>query len=285
MAGNIDIYIEFDGEKYQLPVLPAEVQIQSASGNESAATIALGEVTILKMRKLRSLTIESFFPAHPNYPFCRTRENFKKPSAYLRIIEKAQTELIPARLTITNTGLSTFWVSVEDFRYSRAQDDSISYSLSLKEYRPFGQRAKTMEQNASLFDETSESVLTESFGQVREPTDYAVGDRVVVSGIYYSSPDGALALLESSVDFMQQPYTSAVAALWKVRKDIGNVSVLNGQRCIIIDRDMSRITHYDAPIVGDVDVPVAAPYCYHIADLETRKAIGWVAEYQMRRLT
>lgn len=285
MAGNIDIYLEFEGEMYQLPVLPAQLHIQSASGNESAETIALGEVTILKMRKLRALTIESFFPAHSGYPFCRTRENFKKPQAYLRIIEKAQTELIPARLTITNTGLSTFWVSVEDFRHTMAQDDSIAYSLSLKEYRPYGQRAKTMEQNPSLFDETSESVLTESFGQVREPTDYAVGDRMIVSGIYYSSPDGALALLDSPVDFMQQPYTSAAAALWKARKDIGNVSVLNGQRCIIIDRDMGKITHYDAPIVGDVDVPVAAPYCYHIADLETRKAIGWVAKYQMQRLT
>lgn len=282
---NIDITLEFDGEKYVLPILPAQLQIQSASGNEGAETIALGEVTILRMRKLRTLVIESFFPSNPNYPFCRTRENFRKPQEYLQAIERAQTELIPARLTITNCGLSAFWVSVEDFKFVRAQDENVNYSLSLKEYRPYGQRAKTMEQNSALFEENAESVLTESFGQVREPSGFAVGDRVIVSGIYYSSPDGAAALLDAPTDFMQEPYSATVAAAMKSIKELGNIGTLNGQRCIIIDRDMAKVTHYDAPIIGDIDITVTAPYSYYIADLESRESIGWVAESQMRRLS
>lgn len=284
MAGNVDIILEFDGEQYMLPILPAQLQIQTQSGNESAETIALGEVTILKMRKLRALTIESFFPSHPNYPFCRTRDAFKKPVEYLRVIERAQTELIPARLTITNCGLSSFWVSVEDFRFTKAQDDNVAYSLSLKEYRPYGQRAKTMEQTPDLFGlEETETVLTESVGQVREPTDFAIGDRVIVYGLYYSSSDGAPALLECADDFMHQPFSTALAAAWKARKGLGNVPILNARRCIIIDKELNKTKHYEVPLLVEVVTP--APYCYHIATLDTREALGWVAGIQMKRLT
>jgi hypothetical protein len=283
----VDIYFDIDNERFQMPILPPSVEVLSPSGNEPSETIALGEITILRDRKLRSLRIDSFFPAtERSYPFIRTKDAFILPTQYMAAFERAKSEQIPARLTITGVGLSSFWVSIEDFTtvYGRTRD--IDYSLIIKEYRPFGQRAKTLEKNSSLFESIqTETTYAESFGQIREPSDYAVGDRVIVTGRYWSSPDGALPLLVAPANFMLGRYSEVQAAIYAQRQGLLNAPDLNRQRCIIIDREMDRIKRYDLPIAGDTDFAIPTSYRYHVANLETRESIGWVESRQMERLT
>lgn len=284
MASNVKITFEFDGKKYVLPVLPPSIQITSPSGNESAEVIKLGEITIMKTRKLRTMTIESFFPVSAQaFPFCSTKEDFKRPAEYLKAFTNAQENKIPARFTVEGVGLNAFWVTVEEFSYTFGRDENVEYSLSLKEYKPYGQTSKTMEQYNDIFDDSTEQVSSDSDGEKREPEDYAIGDHVFVSGAYFKTPTGMYPPSTGLANFATEPLTSALYEFWHNRKNIPTES-LHGQRCIIIDRETSKTNHYDIPIAGEIDIPKPTPFPYHVADLDSRESYGWVAEYQMKRI-
>jgi len=288
MASNIDIYLETtNGLKYQLPVLPGDIQIASNSGNESVQTIALGEITILKRAQLKSLTIESFFPGHDCYPFARCRgKTFKSPNEYISGFDRVQKYAEPMKLTITGIGLDAFWVSIETFSVTHGRNDDIQYSLSLKEYRPYGQTAKMLERIEQLYDfKVDDGELSEGTGQKRQPANFAIGDRVIVNGDYFANSYGVVPILDSPANFLMQPYSASLAAIWANRKDLGMRESLNERRCIIVDREMQKYKTYDVPVAGDVSIPSELnlyPFC--VADLGTRETIGWVSEKQMEHI-
>ena len=284
MASNIKITLEIEGKSYVLPILPPSIEVSSPSGNESADVIKLGEITIPKKRRLRTLTIDSFLPfSSTAFPFCMTRDSFMYPKEYITAFDKAQTEGTPARLTVEGCGLNAFYVTIEDFSYTFGRDRNIEYSLSLKEFRPYGQRGKTMEVYSDVFNEDESVEMTTNYGGIRQPGDYAIGDRVIVNGAYWASQTGLKPPISGLTNFATEPLTPALYELWRNRKQLDG-NVLSGQRCIIIDKEMDKTKTYDLPIMGDVDVPIPIPFRYHVADLDTRKAIGWVSGTQMERI-
>lgn len=288
MASNIDIYLEtVSGLKFKLPVPPEEIQISSNSGNESVQTIVLGEVTVLKRSQLKTLTIESFFPGHDCYPFSRCKGNeFEKPEVYISGFMRVQKNAEPMKLTVTNINLSAFWVSVEEFTITHGRNADIPFTLSLKEYRPYGQTAKMLEQIEPLYEFDVEVERPfEGTGKKRQAAKFAIGDRVIVNGNFYANAYGDIPILDTPSQFMMQPFTSALGAFWAGRKDLGKREPLSAQRCIIIDREMQKYKTYEWPVFGDTPIPADLnlyPFC--VADLETRKTIGWVAENQMEHI-
>lgn len=289
LTSPIDIYLEtINGEIYKLPILPEEIQIATSAGNESVQTIALGEITILKRSQLKTMTIESFFPGHDCYPFARvTKGAFEPPNVYISGLNRIMKAAEPVKLTITNIGLSAFWVSIEEFTPTHGRTDDIRYSLSLKEYRPYGQTAKMLEKIEPLYEYEAkdEDELQEAAGQTRQKAGFAIGDRVIVNGPFYSNSYGDIPILDTPTNFLMQPYSSALAAVWAGRKDLGVPEPLNAQRCIIVDHEMQKYKSYDVPVMGDVQIPSELnlyPFC--VANLETRQAIGWVSEKQMEHI-
>lgn len=269
----------------KLPILPPRIDITSPSTNEVVSTIKLGEVSILKNRGLRSLTIESFFPATAKaYPFCRTNDEFVPPREYIDAFESAKENKRPCRLTIENIGLNSFYVSIEDFTWTFGQTGDVDYSLSLREYRPYGTKAKNLERTETMFSDGEDATANthEEAGQEREPTDYAVGDKVIVNGMTFSTEDGWTQILEPAMHVMTNPYSAARAALM-LAWDLANSNILVNEKCIIIDKSMDRVMTLPTP-VGDHYEPVSAPYNYCIADLDSREKLGWVAKSQLRRL-
>lgn len=287
MSSEIRFTIEIDDKKYVLPIPPSEIQITSPTGNEQADVIGLGEITILKRRKLRTLQIDSFFPlSKDQYSFCQTNDNFKSAGEYIKAFEEAQINKKHACLTIENSGIKSFYVSIEDFSITQGVTGEISYTLSLKEFRPYGQTAKTLEQNQTLFDwDVQTNEVHTANGKKRPPKSFAIGDHVIVSGDYYVTSTGIKPPVEGPMNFLKTPFDSTLAEVWRNRKDLKTVEPLNAQRCIIIDRDDNRTTFIDLPILGYEAVTTITPYRYHVADLETRKSIGWVAEDQMTRIS
>ena len=64
MSGEkYSIVLEFAVGSLTLPVLPEKLEVKCAGDNGTAKVLSLGEVSLLRTRKLREITISSVFPA------------------------------------------------------------------------------------------------------------------------------------------------------------------------------------------------------------------------------
>lgn len=208
---------------------------------------------------------------------------------YVSAFTKAQENQTAARITVTNSGLKAFWCTIENFVYTKSQTDDVNYSLEIKEFRPYGKTSKQMEATGSLFEVRGDkAVLGAAVGQIRPPGEFAVGDKVLVTGQYFSTCDGIPFPIEAPMNFLQNPYSAVGASLWKSRKDLLYNEPLNKRRCIICDIAKEKTKYYDWPFAGEVDLGGVGFYQnsvpYQVADLSTRNTIGWVSKEQLVRL-
>ena len=271
------------GEPFYFPVLPERLNFKASSGNESLETIKLGEITVFGNRKLRTFDVESIFPNSPNFPFCN-REHFSTPQECISRLNEMQEAQEPVEFILSGLDgfvLNKFWVSIESFEWEiGAGPLTINYTLSLKEYRPFGSRAKELDTVQDLFGASGEKIKFEAPGQRREPTGYAVGDHVIVSGVWYQSWTGAGAVLSVAQKvenrILDKPWTLALEAAYKAANY--RLWPLKERKCVIID--VARYRMFD--LLPDVSSVAIFPYC--VADLSTRNRIGWVAESSLTRL-
>lgn len=255
------------------PVLPEKLEISGESGNESIDTIRQGEVTVIGDRKLRRFDIESFFTANEAAPFCRTKgADYRPPEECVRYIKALQAAKEPVSFIAEGLDMDAFWVTIEAFRWTYDSTRDIGYTLSFKEYRPFGQRAKTLDVAPDIFG-TGERREYESSGQKREPTGWAIGDRATVSGMYYSSPNGQKAMLGDMADmperYMAKPWTAALEDTYRALSN--RITPLKSQKCVIID-------------IWKTQENGKSAYGYCVADISTKQRIGWVAAEQMERI-
>lgn len=275
---------EGEDKTFIFPVLPEELEIGGDAGNESINTIKQGEVTVFGNRKLRRFDIECFFTANEAAPFCKTKgEEFRTPEECVRWMKSIQDEQEPVWFIAEGLDLDAFWVTVESFKWKYAAMRDIHYTISFKEYRPFGQRAKTLNRAPDVFG-TGERKTYDSMGQRREPTGWAIGDRVLVSGMYFSSPNGDRAMLSDMADmperFMARPWSAALELTYKALSN--RITPLKAQRAVIIDIWKTQMV--STPFDELTKTTIKSPFCYCVADLETQQRIGWVAEAQMIRV-
>ncbi|WP_432662443.1 hypothetical protein R9X47_18120 [Wukongibacter baidiensis] len=130
----MDIFLSINNREQviKLPVLPAEFKIQSGMKNETYDTISQGEIKLIGMDSLNSISIQSFFP-DKDYAFLR--DGGYKGWQYVEIIEKWKTRRVPIRLTITESPINMA-CTIESFEYGM-QDGTgdIYYTLTLSEFK------------------------------------------------------------------------------------------------------------------------------------------------------
>ena len=130
----MDIFISVNNREQviKLPVLPKEFKIQSGMKNENYDTISIGEIKLIGMPKLKSISFNSFFPAQ-DYPFLRDKTH--KAWEYVNMIEEWKSRRVPIRLIITDTPINMA-CSIENFEYGE-QDGSrdVYYTLALEEFK------------------------------------------------------------------------------------------------------------------------------------------------------
>lgn len=130
----MDIYISINNREQviKLPVLPKEFKIQSGMKNESYETISIGEIKLIGMPTLKTISFSSFFPGQ-NYPF--VRDQTYKAWEYVEMIETWKLRRVPIRLIITETPINMA-CTIESFEYG-PQDGTgdIYYTLSLSEFK------------------------------------------------------------------------------------------------------------------------------------------------------
>jgi len=130
----VDIFLSINNREQvvQLPVLPKEFKIRTGMKNENYDTIGQGEIKLIGLPALASITIESFFPVR-DYPFLRDRTY--RGWEYVEMIEAWKARRLPIRLIITDTPIN-MPCAIESFEYG-PQDGSgdIYYSLELSEFK------------------------------------------------------------------------------------------------------------------------------------------------------
>jgi len=130
----IDIYLSINNreEVIQLPVVPSEFQIASASNHQTFTTVNQGDLRMLGKRGLSAMSLASFFPKQ-DYPWLRSRQY--TGWEYIEKIEAWRDRERPIRLIITGTPVNMA-MTIDSFEYG-VQDGSgdIYYTLALTEYR------------------------------------------------------------------------------------------------------------------------------------------------------
>ena len=132
----IKFFFVYDKTLFQLPVNPPELKVRSSGNNQTYETVKLGQVNILKDKKLTDITISSFFPAQLNTPWVVAAGILaQQPYYYINLLEQIRNNKETMRLVVADLGVN-MQVSIEDFEYGyEAQNDDVNFTLSLKEVR------------------------------------------------------------------------------------------------------------------------------------------------------
>lgn len=129
---NIFLSINNREEIIQLPIVPEEFTIQSPHNNEVYQTISQGDIKLIGLQGLKSLTLESFFPVS-DYSFLRDR--ILQGWEYVEKLEEWIGKRIPVRLVITETPINMA-CTIESFTYGvKDGTGDIYYTLSLEEFK------------------------------------------------------------------------------------------------------------------------------------------------------
>ncbi len=123
-----------------IPVLPEKLEVSSPGKNDKAVMLGLGEVLILRAKGLRSVTWDSFFPAHAA-PY--TTRSVPTPIEAVRAVQAARDALKPIRFILTGGDLDINTdMGVESFDYEERHGEvgDIYYSIKLTEWRSYAPR-------------------------------------------------------------------------------------------------------------------------------------------------
>lgn len=157
------IILEFAVGSLTLPVLPEKLEVKCAGDNGTAKVLSLGEVSLLRTRKLREITISSVFPA-AEAPW--VSGPVSQPMACVRAIQAQRDAKKPLRMLLEgfDLDLNTAF-SIEDFTYAEqfGTVGDLSYTLKLKEYRAPAARRVT------LPDDTGGKAVVEQAPRAGEP--------------------------------------------------------------------------------------------------------------------
>lgn len=185
----VKIFFLYNREIMQLPVVPDKLVLESPGNNKTVEVIGIGEINLLRTRKLATLEINSFFPINATLPFIQTSSNFRTPDEYMTFFSAIRNQKKPCRLIVTGINFLSMLVSIEKASFSvEGGDDDVSYTLSLKEYREFTSRQVVLNPAVQL-DNPAEVAVTISSVQ-RDKTGFAIEDLVTVNGNYFYTSYG-----------------------------------------------------------------------------------------------
>lgn len=181
---DIGFFINYNDLVVQLPVNPEKVEVKYPGNNSTTEIIKLGEINILKDRKLAEISFESFFPQEDWFPAVRTRGEFKDAAFYKNFFTGIQNDKKPCRLTITGIGI-TEKCSIENFEfYHQAGDhEDAYYTLEFKEYRDYIVTEIPLVNNSS-----SEESPIPAPAEAVSPSQITIGCDVILNGrVHYDS--------------------------------------------------------------------------------------------------
>ncbi|MSS63184.1 LysM peptidoglycan-binding domain-containing protein [Velocimicrobium porci] len=140
----MQIWLKKNGKGFRFPVLPQSIEVTSPQHNETITTTAGGEKNLIGKKGLRTLTLQSFFPAQ-NYSFCQYKVT-KKPWEYIKKLESWKGSVLT--ITITGTNIH-FPCTIESLVYGENDSSKdVNFTIELKEYKQIKEKAKKKEKKS-----------------------------------------------------------------------------------------------------------------------------------------
>ena len=113
-----------------VPVIPPEFTVQKPQGGSAFETISSGELNLIGLPKLKSISWSSFFPTR-DYSYLK--DTSMKGFEYGYKLDTWIIQKLPIRLIISETPINMA-VSIENFEYKIGTDSDLYYTLALKEF-------------------------------------------------------------------------------------------------------------------------------------------------------
>lgn len=143
------------GKEIIIPVLPSKLKVTSAGDNDTDTVLGLGEVLILRQKRLRTVSWDSFFPAHSAPYAPRT---ITPPLELVRAIQAARDALQPVRLLITGTDLDiNTRMGIESFDYEERSGElgDLYYTIKLSEWKDYSPRRIVLQEKKPVAKDPS----------------------------------------------------------------------------------------------------------------------------------
>lgn len=179
---DIGFFFNYENLVVQLPINPEKVEVKYAGSNKKMEIIKLGEINLLRDRKLATISFESFLPEDTWFPAIRTTGRFEKPEFYQAFFLKIQEAKKPLRFIVTGIGINML-VSIEEFSYHHQFGDHEDkyFKLSLSEYRSYGIRSITIPTTTNGNVTTVSSAAVKNTPE-RPATEVTIGCSIILNG-------------------------------------------------------------------------------------------------------
>lgn len=184
---KIGLFFEYDGQVIQLPVNPEKLTITYDSNNKNVEIIKLGQISILKKKKLGTIQFESWFPYESWWTGVQTSGQFKSVDFYKDFFTRLQDDAKYARFIVTGYNYNTL-VSVENFKYYNQGGDyeDCYYSLTLKEFVPYKIKVLSKTLTPGNSQNSNELPVIGSMDRpILQPEQITIGCSVVLNGTMY----------------------------------------------------------------------------------------------------
>lgn len=191
MANHFGLFFSRDRTVIRLPVNPEELPEEHPGDTETVNVLGLGEVIIPRAPKLKTVTIESFFPGKP-FPGVLTSGAFQPAEFYINFFDEALKSKKPIQYTPVRyyedgtpffTADTGFACIVKSFAYTEkgGETGDFYYTLQLTEWRDYSPRRVSVELGGKRKKASPEPTRKKPSGQI------TVGSICLANGRYYYS--------------------------------------------------------------------------------------------------
>lgn len=129
----MEIWLKQGNTEYRLPILPAEFGESGQQDNKTETVNALGEVNLLGLQKLETVSLSAHFPKRAMY--YDQYSGYPTPEESVKLI-KSMKEGGVIRLVMTAPALINYEATIESFEWSEKDGTGdIYYTIEIKRYR------------------------------------------------------------------------------------------------------------------------------------------------------
>ena len=134
---NIILKVDNSSESITFPIVPGDFPDVNSPQNNDTFEAVTGDINVIEAPKLRTLSLQSFFPVNKNYSFIRAQASYRNGWEYVNWIEKNRRLGLVFRLMFVETFGAVkldMLCTIDNFVYHQERNNDIKYQIDFSEY-------------------------------------------------------------------------------------------------------------------------------------------------------